>query len=75
VTEETAMRKAEMLKKKIDQLPLSMLGEVEQLIKELQNRKQPQTILSTLAECAIDDDLPPDFAKHHDHYLYGVPKK
>ena len=69
------MRKAEMLKNKIDQLPLSMLGEVEQLIKELQNRKQPQNILSTLAECAIDDDLPPDFAEHHDHYLYGVPKK
>jgi len=69
------MRKAEAIKKKIDQLPPSMLGEVEQLIKELENRKQPQTILSALAECAIDDDLPPDFAKHHDHYLYGVPKK
>jgi len=69
------MRKAEVIKEKIDQLPPSMLGEVEQLIKELQNTRQPQTILSVLAECAIDDDLPPDFAKHHDHYLYGVPKK
>ena len=69
------MRKAEVIKKQIDQLPPSMLGEVEQLIKELQNTRQPQTILSALAECAIDDDLPSDFAKHHDHYLYGVPKK
>ena len=69
------MRKAEVIKEKIDQLPPSMLAEVEQLIKKLQNTRQPQTILSVLAECAIDDDLPPDFAKHHDHYLYGVPKK
>ncbi len=69
------MRKAEMLKKRIDQLPITLLGEVEQLIKELENRKQSQTILSKIAECAIDDELPPDFAKHHDHYLYGVPKK
>ena len=69
------MRKAEAIKKEIDQLPPSMLGEIEQLIKELRTRKQPKTLLSALAECAIDDDLPPDFAKHHDHYLYGVAKK
>jgi len=69
------MRKAEAIKKEIDQLPPSMLGQIEQLIKELRTGKQPKTLLSELAECAIEDDLPPDFAKQHDHYLYGAAKK
>jgi hypothetical protein len=34
----------------------------------------------TLAErlkdvIGIVDDLPPDFAKNHDHYIHGAPKK
>jgi predicted DNA-binding antitoxin AbrB/MazE fold protein len=27
-----------------------------------------------LAECAIDTGVP-DFARQHDHYIYGAPKK
>lgn len=73
------MEKAEALKRQIDVLPLSMLGEVEQFIKKLKIQRKietnPVTILSELAACAIDDDLPSDLAKQHDHYLYGVPKK
>ncbi len=35
----------------------------------------PKTLLGKLALSAMaDDDLPRDFAEHHDHYLYGTPK-
>ena len=73
------MGKAETLKRQIDVLPPAMLGEVEQFIKKLKDRRvtmlKKATILSELAAFAIDDDLPTDLAEQHDHYLYGVPKK
>jgi hypothetical protein len=28
-----------------------------------------------LGDDAVDDDLPPDLAREHDHYLYGTPKR
>jgi hypothetical protein len=28
-----------------------------------------------LGDGAVDDDLPPDLASQHDHYLYGTPKR
>ena len=77
--EEMKMGKAEMLKKELDLLPPSMLGEVERLVKKLKKQgeaaKKPTTLLSELAVYSIDDDLPSDLAEQHDHYLYGVPKK
>jgi hypothetical protein len=73
------MGKAETLKKELDLLPSSMLGEVERLVKKLKKQSKvtgkPATLLSDLAAYTIDDDLPADLAEQHDHYLYGVSKK
>lgn len=73
------MRKAESIKNEIDQLPVSMLGEVERLIEKLKKKGKiagkPTTTLSGLSAYAIEDDLPTDLAEQHDHYLYGTPKK
>jgi len=73
------MNKAEALKRELDLLPSSMLVEVEQLVKKLKKQcktaKRSATLLSDVADCAIDDELPADLAEQHDHYLYGVSKK
>jgi len=73
------MNKAETLKKQLDTLPASMLVDVERFIENLKREaKRPRkhmSLLSDLAEYAIEDDLPSDLAEHHDHYLYGVPKE
>ncbi len=73
------MNKLESLKNEIAKLPPSMLVEVEGFVrkkkKEMKSRQKPSSLLSDLAECAIEDDLPVDLAKQHDHYLYGTPKK
>ncbi len=73
------MNKAETLKRDIDMLPPSMLVEVENLVKKLKKQyktvRKPATILSEVAAHAIEDNLPPDLAEQHDHYLYGVSKK
>jgi len=73
------MRKAEILKKEIDRLPISMLGEVEHLIEKLKKKGEiagkPAKTLSDLSAYAIEDNLPTDLAEQHDHYLYGTPKK
>lgn len=43
------------------------------------NRKKAagkkSSLLSELAEVSTDIDMPDDFSKQHDHYLYGIPKK
>ena len=73
------MNKAESLKRQIDVLSPAMLSEVDRFIKSLkkQVRKPGKRgfLLSELAECALDDDLPTDLAEQHDHYLYGTPRK
>ena len=73
------MNKAESLKRQIDVLSPAMLSEVDRFIKSLkkQVRKPGRRgfLLSELAECALDDDLPTDLAEQHDHYLYGTPRK
>ena len=73
------MLKAEKIKKKIDILPTDMLNEVEKFIKRLKprkkNGKRKSALLSELAEIATNIDIPKDFSKQHDHYLYGMPKK
>ncbi len=69
------MRKVESLKNEIDLLPASMLGEVERFIEKLKKKEKvvgkTAATLSTLSAYAIEDDLPSDLAKQHDHYLYG----
>lgn len=73
------MLKAEKIKKEIDVLPFDMLTEVEKFIKNLKTRKKPvrkkSTLLSDLANIAVSVDIPKDFSKQHDHYLYGLPRK
>lgn len=73
------MNSVEDLKKQLDTLSSPMLAEVEMFIKHLKQEAEkphkPGSLLSDLAEYAIDDDLPADLAEHHDHYLYGVPKE
>jgi hypothetical protein len=68
------MNKAEDLKKQLDALPPSMLVEVGRFIKNLkreaQGPRKPLSLLSELAEYTIEDDLPADLAKHHDHYHF-----
>ena len=73
------MLKAEKIKKEIDVLPTAMLDDVEKFIQGLKTRKKngkrKSSLLAELADIAADIDLPRDFSKHHDHYLYGLPKK
>jgi len=49
-------------------------GFVRKKIKEMKSRQKPSSLLSDLAECAIEGDLPVDLAKQHDH-LMGDPRK
>ena len=73
------MIKAEKIKKEIDILPVNMLNEVGRFIQSLKTRKKNgrknSSLLSELADIAVDVDIPSDFSKQHDHYLYGLPKK
>lgn len=73
------MLKTQRIKKEIDVLSYDMLDEVEKFIKKLKARKKVQRkkspLLSELADIATDVDLPRDFSKQHDHYLYGLPRK
>ena len=73
------MRSNKSLKHEIDLLPADMLEEVEEFINKLKSRKpkrgKPSSLLTKLADAATDSDLPADFSKQHDHYLYGLPKK
>ena len=45
------------------------------LKKQVRKPSNRVSLLSELAECALDDDLPTDLAEQHDHYLYGTPRK
>lgn len=73
------MLKIERIKKEIDLLPGEMLDQVEKFIKNLKSGMKAgrgkTSLLSDLANIAVDLDLPGDFSKQHDHYLYGLPKK
>jgi len=73
------MLKTEKIKKEIDALPVEILDEVEKFIKNLKvvkkTGKKKSSFLSELAGIARDVDLPHDFSKQHDHYLYNLPKR
>ena len=73
------MLKAEKIKKEIDILSNEMLDEVEKFISNLKTRKKTvrkkSSLLSDLSSLSAKIDLPEDFSKQHDHYLYGIPKK
>jgi hypothetical protein len=71
--------KAEKIKREIDFLSNDMLIEVEKFIKSLKTRRKStkvkSVLLSELADIATEVDIPEDFSRQHDHYLYGLPKK
>ena len=71
--------KAEKIKREIDFLSNDMLIEVERFIKTLKTRRKStkvkSVLLSELADIATEVDIPEDFSRQHDHYLYGLPKK
>ncbi|MEI6825257.1 MAG: hypothetical protein WCK54_06680 [Desulfuromonadales bacterium] len=73
------MGNAETLKRDLDLLPPSMIIEVERLVKKLKlqcrNTGKSKHLLSELAVYSIEDNLPPDLALQHDHYLYGVTQR
>ena len=73
------MDKIEYLKNEIESLPPPLLAAVEGFIKRLKEesemREKVPSLLSDLAEHAIEDTLPEDLAEQHDHYLYGTPKR
>lgn len=73
------MKRAEALKREIDLLPSSILIEVENYLRKLKKKHQSagetKTLLTEIADQAIDDDLPVGLAEQHDHYLYGTPKR
>jgi hypothetical protein len=55
-------------------------AEVEVILREPISEESPDHPCPTLYERLKDvigvvDDLPPDFARNHDHYLYGTPKE
>jgi predicted nucleic acid-binding protein len=74
-----SMLKAEKIKKEIDILSSEMLDEVEKFISKLKTRKktarEKSSLLSDLSTLSAEIDLPEDFSKQHDHYLYGLPKR
>lgn len=73
------MPKTEKIKKEIDILSSDMLEEVENFIRNLKTRKKTSgkkpSLLSELSALSAEIDLPEDFSKQYDHYLYGLPKR
>ena len=73
------MLKAEKIKKEIDILSNEMLDEVEKFISNLKTRektvRKKSSLLSDLSALSSEIDLPADFSKQHDHYLYNLPKR
>lgn len=73
------MLKAEKIKREIDILSHDMLDELEKFIRNLKTRKKTvrkkSSLLSELADIAAEINLPEDFSKQHDHYLYNLPKR
>jgi hypothetical protein len=63
------------VRKKKKEMIVEVEGFVRKKKREMKSRQKPPSLLSDLAECAIEDNLPVDLAKQHDHYLYGTPKK
>lgn len=42
---------------------------------QLESDTQQPTLLGLLELAGQLDDLPPDFAAEHDHYIHGTPKR
>ncbi|MBI5971022.1 MAG: hypothetical protein HY884_07700 [Deltaproteobacteria bacterium] len=71
---------ARKLKKEIETLPVEVLREVEDFIKEvkgkreIKNREDTPHVFDIILNSAMDVGVK-DWARNHDHYLYGVEKR
>ena len=79
------MRKSaaiEKIEKEMETLPISALRELNGFIKTLKIKKnakgvrkeKPYSVFDTIAESATDVGIE-DWARNHDHYLYGTDKR
>ena len=79
------MRKSaaiEKIEKEMETLPISALRELNGFIKTLKIKKnakgvckeKPYSVFDTIAESATDVGIE-DWARNHDHYLYGSDKR
>ncbi len=69
----------------IEQLALLSLESQQKVLAYAEELAQPKTdgqsLWETIQECAKDvppeawEEVPPDGALNHDHYLYGAPKR
>lgn len=73
---------ARKLKKEIETLPPEVLQEAEDLIRALRYKKQRQKVRAEKALNVFDMILDSatnigitDWARNHDHYLYGTEKR
>lgn len=72
----------EKIEKEMETLPVSALRELKVFIKTLQvkktpkeiRKKKPYSVFDNIAESAMDVGIE-DWARHHDHYLYGTDKQ
>lgn len=70
----------EKIKKEIENLSYEKLLEIERLIKAVkagkftQSDKKEFNVFNLIAESAEDVNIK-DWARNHDHYLYGVKKR
>lgn len=76
------MMLAKKIQKEIETLPNEVLQEVEDFIKTLKikidikkvQEKKPYNVFDVISDSAMDVGIK-DWARNHDHYLYGIEKR
>ncbi len=73
---------AKKIQKEIETLPNEVLQEVEDFIKTLKikidikkvQERKPYNVFDVISDSAMDVGIK-DWARNHDHYLYGIEKR
>lgn len=73
---------AKKIQKEIETLPKEVLQEVEDFIKTLKikidmkkvQERKPYNVFDIISDSAMDVGIK-DWARNHDHYLYGIEKR
>lgn len=73
---------AKKIQKEIETLPNEVLQEVEDFIKILKikidikkvQKRKPYNVFDVISDSAMDVGIK-DWARNHDHYLYGIEKR
>lgn len=73
---------AKKIQKEIETLPNEVLQEVEDFIKTLKIKidikkvqgRKPYNVFDVISDSAMDVGIK-DWARNHDHYLYGIEKR